>query len=190
MSEMSRTLDESFPLWINPWVSGIYALYDPLRSGSTESADGMIPAVLTSYCDEFGDANLLMHVLDYSELTGGRIVWSPFAGVRWRGGNAVELYKRDDEGWNFRFLWEKSLSEDEVERLPNHQELCRGDRTESESRIVAEALLPHLPFGKELRIWDRTKTLACPNGPIEDMLHEPEIRIVLERGVLPLGQLP
>ena len=44
---------DTFPLWIHPWVSGIYAL--EINERVARPGD-KVPAVLTAYRDEFGEA--------------------------------------------------------------------------------------------------------------------------------------
>jgi hypothetical protein len=49
---MGQTLSQTFPLWIQPWISGIYAFHYPDRCLDAAACGGNIPSILTSYIDE------------------------------------------------------------------------------------------------------------------------------------------
>jgi len=159
---------ETFPLWITPWVSGIYTLYEPDRC-LDEDAKGYVPAILTAYLDEFGDANLMMHILDFTELTGGEVEWCHWVGVKWRGGDRVALYGRQDsEGWKIEFKMEVPLSVDETDDLMTELREYEAGRTEKGSLTVAEALIKHLPLVNRLGIWDGESKLGWLDEEYED----------------------
>ena len=181
---MTINYKERFPLWIEPWVSGIYALDDDERGARATDMGDAVPAVLTAYVDELGDATLMMHVLDYVEMTGGEIEWSHWTAVRWRGGNSVTLYGRTGEGWHVDPVMELPLSRDANREMQWAQEFY-GDGT-GNGKFVAVALLPYLPLANRLSIWDGKTPLFCCECSIDELREEPIIKDFIGYEVIPL----
>lgn len=187
------SFDLTFPLWIKPWISGIYAFDCPVHGPEGSRT----PAVLTAYLDEVDEATLVMHAPDFNRMDGrGEVEWCHWEAVRWRRGESVWIYRLpvfldgdQDRIWNLRLDCEKPLSRHESARL---RELSQSfDNTEDGSREVAEALLPFLPSLTELAIWDRREQLWTCGFEVEDPFdedswREPYILFVLDRPVIPL----
>lgn len=182
-----NVLSETFPLWINTWISGIYALHEPDRSQDLAVSGGLIPAVLTSYCDEFGDANLIMHVLDFTEMTGGSIEWCHYVGVKWRGGNSVALYGRKDEGWRIELKMEIPLTAEEVTSMTMQRFMYREDCFTSNPQQAACVLLPFLPLANRLQVWDKKSNLDCLESGIDELRDDELIKFVIDREVIELS---
>ena len=185
---MEQPLNQTFPLWIEPWISGIYAFHYPDRCADAEACGGNIPATLTAYIDEVGESTLMMHVLDYTEIDGGEIEWCLWAGVRWRGGDRVSLFGREDEGWCLVPKLDVPLSIDETDNLLAAKELAGNGKTKGDSAVMAEALLPHLPFVHLLSLWDGESTLDYLQIDEEDLEDHPSLVFVRDREVLPLTE--
>ncbi len=183
-----KTLSETFPLWIDPWISGIYALHEPDRCQNDEVSKGSIPAVLTSYCDEFGDANLMMHVPDYTEMTGGAIEWCHYVGVKWRGGNSVALYGRKDEAWRIELKMEIPLSAEETSNLVMQRFRGGEDSFVGRPQEIASALIPYLPFANRLKVWDGNASLDCLEADINELRNDEMIKFVIDREVIPVSE--
>jgi hypothetical protein len=177
---------DRFPLWIEPWVSGIYALDDEERGARATDMGDAVPAVLTAYNDELGDWTLMMHVLDYVEMTGGEIEWSHWTAVRWRGGNSVSLYGRTGEGWHVDHVMDLSIGSESIRDLLSVQEMVKESVSETGSRLVARALLRYLPLANRLSIWDGKSSLFCCECGIDELREEPIIKDFLGREVIPL----
>ena len=172
---------DTFPLWIHPWVSGIYAL---ANSGRASNDDERIPALLTAYTDELGEATLMMHVLDYRQMEGGDIEWCHWTAVRWRGDKSVSLYGRvADEGWRLDRVMDLPLTESQ------HQQLVLNCPDFSGwPRSVAVALLPYLPLAAQLSIWDGKEPLYCCHDYLDEFRDEPFVADVLKFEVIPLQE--
>ena len=171
---------DTFPLWIHPWVSGIYALANSGRA----SKDEKIPAVLTAYTDELGEATLMMHVLDYRQMEGGDIEWCHWTAVRWRGDKSVSLYGRvAAEGWRLDRVLDLPLTE-----IQHQQLVLNCPKFSDGPRGVAVALLPYLPLAAQLSIWDGKEPLDCVEGCLDDFRDEPFIADVLNFEVIPLQE--
>jgi hypothetical protein len=183
---MEQPLSQTFPLWIQPWISGIYAFHYPDRCADVEAFDGNIPAILTAYIDEVGEATLMMHVLDYTEMTGGDIEWCHWAAVRWRGGDRISLFGREDEGWDLYPKMDVPLSIEEMDDLLVAKEMNGFSKTIEASRSMAEALLPHMPFVHWLSVWDRESPLDFSVIDEEDIQDHPSLLFVRDREVVPL----
>jgi hypothetical protein len=183
---MGQTLSQTFPLWIQPWISGIYAFHYPDRCLDAAACGGNIPSILTSYIDEVGEATLVLHVLDYTEITGGDIEWSHWAAIRWRGGDRLAVFGRREEGWHLHPMMDVPLSVDELDDLLVAKEITGNNKTEHHSKIMAEALLPHLPFVNMLSIWDGVSPLDCLELEDEDIQDHSSLSLVRSREVIPL----
>ncbi len=166
---------DTFPLWIHPWVSGIYALENQARAPDGEK----IPALLTSYIDELGDATLMMHVTDYRHIEGGEIEWSHWTAVRWRKDKFVSLYGRIEEGWRLSRVMDLPLSDNEFIQLSQN---CQNDVN------AAIFLLPYLPLATQLSIWDGKEPLFCCEDYLDQFRGEPFIADVLNLETIPLQQ--
>jgi hypothetical protein len=140
--------------------------------------------VLTAYRDEVGEATLILHVLDYTKQEGGSVEWCHWDAVRWRGDDSVSIFSVDGDGWNLRRESEVVLSEEDVDALQDAAE--DFENSESGSREVAEALLPHLRSVMDLEVWDRQEQLWCCDEPIVVVLEDDYMQFVLERPVLVL----
>lgn len=183
---MGEILSQTFPLWIEPWISGIYAFHYPDRCLDADACGGNIPAILTSYIDEVGEATLMLHVLDYTEITGGEIEWSHWAAIRWRGGDRLSVFGRGEEGWHLHPMMDVPLSIDELDDLLVAKEISRNDITEQHSKTMAEALLPHLPFVNLLSIWDGVSPLDYLEIEDEELENHSSLSFVRNREVIPL----
>ncbi len=166
---------DTFPLWIHPYVSGIYALENQGRAPGDEK----IPALLTSYIDELGDATLMMHVTDYRHMEGGEIEWCHWTAVRWRREKSVSLYGRLEEGWRLSHVMDLPL--DEYDYLQLSQNVC-------DDLQAATFLLPYLPFATQLSIWDGKEPLYCCEDYLDQLRDEPFIADVLNLETIPLQQ--
>ena len=183
---MEQPLNQTFPLWIEPWISGVYSFHYPDRCVEAEACGGNIPAVLTAYIDEVGESTLMMHVLDFTEIDGGEIEWCHWVGVRWRGGDRVSLFGREDEGWGLIPQMDIPLSIDEIDDLLAAKELAGKGKTKGDSVTMAKALLPHLPFVHLLSIWDGESLLDYLQIDDEELEDHPSLVFVRDREVLPL----
>lgn len=181
-------LSETFPLWINPWISGIYVLHEFDRSQDPAVSGGLIPAVLTSYCDEFGDANLMMHVLDFTEMTGGSIEWCHYVGVKWRGGNSVALYGRKDDGWRIELKVEVPLSAEVVTSMTMQRFMFGEDSFFDDPRRAACVLLPYLPLANRLQVWDKKAKLDCIDSDINELRDNEILKLLIDRETIPLSE--
>jgi len=172
---------DTFPLWIHPWVSGIYAL---ANSGRTSKDDEKIPALLTAYTDELGEATLMMHVTDYRHEDTDQIEWCHWTAVRWRGDTSVSLYGRvEDETRSLSHVMDLPLTTDQHQQLVwNCPEFLGGPRT------VAIALLPYLPLATQLSIWDGKEPLYCCHDYLDEFRDEPFIADVLKFELIPLQE--
>ena len=181
-------MDNPVPLEICPWLSGIYALHDVYRAGGEgNSSDNNVPAILSAYFTEFGDACLVMHVLDYTHIEGGQIAWCNWTGVGYRGGNRVSLYARDDEGWDLHFKKEVEVNNDEAEVLSTIYDQIL--ERQLGGQIVAEFLLPYLPEADQLSIWDGVSNLNDPDGVSLNQIRDSTlIAPLLGLDVIPLVQ--
>ena len=166
---------DTFPLWIHPYVSGIYALENQGRAPGNEK----IPALLTSYTDELGDATLIMHVTDYRHMEGGEIEWCHWTAVRWRHEKSVSLYGRLEEGWRLSHVMDLPL--DDYEYLQLSQNVGNGVH-------AATFLLPFLPLATQLSIWDGKEPLYCCEDYLDQFRDEPFIADVLNLETIPLQQ--
>lgn len=172
---------DTFPLWIHPWVSGIYAL---ANSGRVSKDDEKIPALLTAYTDELGEATLMMHVTDYRHMEGGDIEWCHWTAVRWRGDKSVSLYGRvEEEGWRLSRVMDLPLTTDQYQQL-----VWNCPQFDSASWSVAIALLPYLPLATQLSIWDGKEPLYCCHDYLDEFRDEPFIAEVLNFEVIPLQE--
>jgi len=172
---------DTFPLWIHPWVSGIYALDDPERSVRPTDK---IPALLTAYIDELGDATLMMHVPDYRYMQGSdEIEWCHWTAVRWRGDKSVSLYGRiDPESWRLEHVRDLRLTNDQ------HQQLV-WNRSEGDwGKDTATALLPYLPLATKLSIWDGNEPLYCCHDYLDEFRDCAFVIDVLTFEVIPLQE--
>ena len=183
---MGQTPSQTFPLWIQPWISGIYSFHYPERCLDADACGGNIPAILTSYIDEVGETTLMMHVLDYTEITGGEIEWSHWAAIRWRGGDRLSVFGRGEEGWHLYPMLDAPLSIDELDNILVAKEIARNNKTEQDSKVMAEALLPYLPFVNMLSIWDGKSPLDYLEIEDEDFQDHPSLSFVRNREVIPL----
>ena len=183
---MAINYKERFPLWIEPWFSGIYALDDKERGDRATDMVDAEPAVLTAYNDELGDWTLMMHVLDYVHMEGGEIEWSHWTAVRWRGGNSVSLYGRTGEGWHVDHVMDLSIDSEGIRDLLSVQEMVENSVSEGNSQLVAQALLRYLPLANRLSIWDWKSSLFCCECSIDELREEPIIKDFLGREVIPL----
>lgn len=168
---------DTFPLWIHPYVSGIYALENQGRAPGDEK----IPALLTSYIDELGDATLMMHVTDYRHIEGGEIEWSHWTAVRWRREKSVSLYGRLEEGWRLSHVMDLPLTDDDYLQLSQN---CGPEV----SATAAIFLLPYLPLATQLSIWDGKEPLYCCEDYLDQFRDEPFIADVLNLETIPLQQ--
>ena len=166
---------DTFPLWIHPYVSGIYALENQGRAPEDEK----IPALLTSYIDELGDATLMMHVTDYRHMEGGEIEWCHWTAVRWRHEKSVSLYGRLEEGWRLSHVMDLPLADDE------YLQLSQNVDNEVEA---ATFLLPYLPLATQLSIWDGKEPLYCCEDYLDQFRGDPFIADVLNLETIPLQQ--
>ena len=167
---------DTFPLWIHPWVSGIYALENQGRAPGDEK----IPALLTSYTDELGDATLMMHVTDYRHIEGGgEIEWCHWTAVRWRREKSVSLYGRIEEGLRLSHVMDLPINDDEYLQLS--QNCGSGVK-------AAIFLLPYLPLATQLSIWDGKEPLYCCEDYLDQFRGEPFIADVLNLETIPLQQ--
>ncbi len=166
---------DTFPLWIHPYVSGIYALENQDRAPGNEK----IPALLTSYIDELGDATLMMHVTDYRHIEGGEIEWCHWTAVRWRREKSVSLYGRLEEGWRLSHVMDLPLDDDEYLQLSQN---CGSEVN------AAIFLLPYLPLATQLSIWDGKEPLYCCEDYLDQFRDEPFIADVLNLETIPLQQ--
>ena len=166
---------DTFPLWIHPWVSGIYAFENQGRAPGDEK----IPALLTSYTDELGDATLMMHVTDYRHMEGGEIEWCHWTAVRWRREKSVSLYGRIEEGWRLSHVMDLPLNDDKYLQLSQN---CGSEVN------AAIFLLPYLPLATQLSIWDGKEPLYCCEDYLDQFRGEPFIADVLNLETIPLQQ--
>lgn len=166
---------DTFPLWIHPYVSGIYALENQDRAPGNEK----IPALLTSYIDELGDATLMMHVTDYRHMEGGEIEWCHWTAVRWRHEKSVSLYGRLEEGWRLSHVMDLPLDDYEYLQL--------SQNVDSDGQ-AATFLLPYLPLATQLSIWDGKEPLYCCEDYLDQFRDEPFIADVLNLETIPLQQ--
>jgi len=148
----------------------------------------MIPAVLTAYCDEFGDANLMMHILDFTEMTGGDIEWCHYVGVKWRGGSSLALYGRKNEDWRVQLMVEIPLSAEDLTNLVTQRFMFGEDSFVSDSQRVASVMLPFLPLANRLQIWDKKTKLDCLESDIDELRESEMIKFVIDREVIPLSE--
>jgi len=166
---------DTFPLWIHPYVSGIYALENQGRAPGDEK----IPALLTSYIDELGDATLMMHVTDYRHMEGGEIEWCHWTAVRWHREKSVSLYGRLEEGWRLSHVMDLRLDDNEYLQLSQNVD---------SDRQAATFLLPYLPLATQLSIWDGKEPLYCCEDYLDQFRDEPFIADVLNLETIPLQQ--
>ncbi len=172
---------DTFPLWIHPWVSGIYAF--DLAERVHRPGD-RIPAILTAYRDEFGEATLMMAVADYRSMEGDdEIEWGHWTAVRWRGDMSVSLYGRvEEESLRLKRVMDLPLTDSEHQQLIwNREELADG-------KDMATALLPYLPLAMKLSIWDGKEPLYCCHDYLESFRDKPFIQDVLNLEVIPIQE--
>jgi len=151
---------------------------------SSEQEDEKIPALLTAYTDELGEATLMMHVTDYRHMEGGDIEWCHWTAVRWRGDKSVSLYGRvEEEGWRLSRVMDLPLTTDRYQQL-----VWNCPQFDSASRSVAIALLPYLPLATQLSIWDGKEPLYCCHDYLDEFRDEPYIAEVLNFEVIPLQE--
>ena len=172
---------DTFPLWIHPWVSGIYALDDPERVARPTDR---IPALLTAYIDELGDATLMMHVPDYRYMQGNdEIEWCHWTAVRWRRDKSVSLYGRiEPEGWRLEHVRDLRLTNDQ------HQQLVWSRSEGDWGKDTAIALLPYLPLATRLSIWDGKEPLYCCHDYLDEFCDYAFVTDVLTFEVIPLQE--
>jgi len=171
---------DTFPLWIHPWVSGIYAL--EINERVARPGD-KVPAVLTAYRDEFGEATLMMHIPDYTTMEGDDVEWCHWTAVRWRGDMSVSLYGRVEE---------ESLRLARVLDLPltdkQHQQLVWNREELADGRDLAIALLPYLPLATKLTLWDGKEPLYFCHDYLDEFRDQPFVQDVLGLEVIPLQE--
>lgn len=172
---------DTFPLWIHPWVSGIYAL--EINERVTRPGD-KVPAVLTAYRDEFGEATLIMHVADYRSMEGGDdIEWCHWTAVRWRGDMSVSLYGRvEEESWRLTRVMDLPLTDGQ------HQQLVWNRSEGGGGKDTAIALLPYLPLATKLSIWDGKEPLYCCHDYLDEFRDQSFVQDVLGFEVIPLQE--
>jgi len=171
---------DTFPLWIYPWVSGIYAL--EINERVAHPGD-KVPAVLTAYRDEFGEATLMMHIADYSTMEGDEIEWCHWTAVRWRGDMSVSLYGRVvEESWRLARVLDLPLTDDQ------HQQLVWNRSEGGGGKDTAIALLPYLPLATKLSIWDGKEPLYCCHDYLDEFRDQPFVQDVLGFEVIPLQE--
>ena len=182
-SEHENSFSDPVPLEIYPWWSGIYALEDSERAQGQKSALNKIPAILSAYATEFGELCLLMHVLDYTQMEGGRIGWCNWTGVGYSGGNRVRLYDRmSNDDWYLHFD-----REGEIDSSGGLSDIyLRGDGRDDGGKEVATFLLPYLPKVKDLSIWDGKSDLAAPECLLSEIRETSVIEPLLGLEVIPL----
>jgi len=173
---------DTFPLWIHPWVSGIYALDIDQR---VARRGDKIPAILTAYRDELGEATLMMHVADYRHMEGGDdIEWCHWSAVRWRGDMSVSLYGRvEEESWRLARVLDLPLTDKQ------HQQLVWNREELADSRDMAIALLPYLPLATRLSLWDGKEPLFCCHEYLDYFRDEPFVQDVLNLEVIPIQEV-
>lgn len=172
---------DTFPLWIHPWVSGIYVFDDPEQ---IERPTNKIPALLTAYIDELGDAILIMHVPDYRYLQGSdEIEWCHGTAVRWQGDKSVSLYGRvDPESWRLEHVRDLPLTNEQ------HQQLVWNCYAWGGGKETAIALLPYLPLATRLRIWDGKEPLYCCHDYLDAFRDYAFVADVVTLEVIPLQE--
>jgi len=172
---------DTFPLWIHPWVSGIYALDDPERSARPTDK---IPALLTAYIDELGDAILMMNVPDYRTMEGSdEIEWCHWTAVRWRGDKSVSLYGRvEEESWRLARVLDLPLTDQQ------HQQLVWNRSLRFRGKDTAIALLPYLPLATKLSVWDGKEPLYCCHDYLDEFRDQSFVQDVLGFEVIPLQE--
>ena len=138
-----------------------------------------IPALLTSYIDELGDATLMMRVTDYRHMEGGEIEWCHWTAVRWRREKSVSLYGKIEEGWRLSHVMDLPLADDE------YLQLSQNVDNEVEA---ATFLLPYLPLATQLSIWDGKEPLYCCEDYLDQFRGDPFIADVLNLETIPLQQ--
>ena len=182
-SEHENSFSDPVPLEIYPWWSGIYALEDWERAQGQKSALNKIPAILSAYATEFGELCLLMHVLDYTQMEGGRIGWCNWTGVGYSGGNRVRLYDHmSNDDWYLHFD-----REEEIDSSGGLSDIyLRGDGRDDGGKEVATFLLPYLPKVKDLSIWDGISDLAAPECLLSEIRETSVIEPLLGLEVIPL----
>lgn len=182
-SEHENSFSDPVPLEIYPWWSGIYALEDWERAQGQNSALNKIPAILSAYATEFGELCLLMHVLDYTQMEGGRIGWCNWTGVGYSGGNRVRLYDHmSNDDWYLHFD-----REEEIDSSGGLSDIyLSGDGRDDGGKEVATFLLPYLPKVKDLSIWDGISDLAAPESLLSEIRETSLIKPLLGLEVIPL----
>lgn len=173
---------DTFPLWIHPWVSGIYALDDPKR---VARPGDKIPAILTAYRDELGEATLMMHVTDYRSMEGSEeIEWCHWTAVRWRGDMSVSMYGRvEEESWRLTRVMDLPLTDRQ------HQQLVWNREEFADGKDLATALLPYLPLAPKLSVWDGREPLYCCHEYLDFFRDEPFVQDVLNLEVIPVQEV-
>ena len=171
---------DTFPLWIHPWVSGIYAL--EINERVTRPGD-KVPAVLTAYRDEFGEATLMMHIPDYATMEGDDVEWCHWTAVRWRGDMSVSLYGRvEEESWRLAKVLDLPLTDKQ------HQQLVWNRSERGGGKDTAIALLPYLPLATKLSLWDGKEPLYCCHDYLDEFRDQPFVQDVLGFEVIPLQE--